>query len=173
MLTKKDLALQSVSTIVQEVTTTCNLRCPTCRVTQAKMKPEWMAPTYDLLRKNCVFFSREFVAELGCGDIPEYIYKLANMGAAIEDYYSGTSKEEKKTDVGHAAAAGINRPSAKDKTKTAPYGVTKSPETTQRKDEKPGTQGENELLDDVMATRMQRAYRASIINRRYQTSVSA
>ena len=39
----------------------------------AKMQPEWMAPSYDLLRKNCVFFSREFVAELGCGDIPEYI----------------------------------------------------------------------------------------------------
>ena len=39
MLTRQDLDLQFVHTIVQEVTTTCNLRCPTCRVTQSNQKP--------------------------------------------------------------------------------------------------------------------------------------
>ncbi len=42
MLTQKDLSLQQAETIVQEVTTTCNLRCPTCRVTQSNQKPHFM-----------------------------------------------------------------------------------------------------------------------------------
>jgi len=42
MITTKDLTLQYVETIVQEVTTTCNLKCPTCRVTQAKLKPDFI-----------------------------------------------------------------------------------------------------------------------------------
>lgn len=42
MLTGRDLNLQFAHTIVQEVTTTCNLRCPTCRVTQSKQKPHFM-----------------------------------------------------------------------------------------------------------------------------------
>lgn len=132
----------------------------------AKMKPEWMAPSYDLLRKNCVFFSLEFVAELGCGDIPEYIYKLANMGAAIDDYYSGTAKEEKKADEGHIAASAS--PSAK-KVKAPEWGLpptrSESEESLFRTKDKSNEIGKNELLDDVMAARVQRAYRASIVNR--------
>lgn len=42
MLTRRELALQYAQTIVQEVTTTCNLRCPTCRVTQSNQKPYFM-----------------------------------------------------------------------------------------------------------------------------------
>lgn len=42
MLTRQDLNLQYAQTIVQEVTTTCNLRCPTCRVTQSNQKPYFM-----------------------------------------------------------------------------------------------------------------------------------
>src|SRR3990167_2934500 len=42
MLTQRDLTLQTAQTIVQEVTTTCNLRCPTCRVTQSNQKPYFM-----------------------------------------------------------------------------------------------------------------------------------
>ncbi len=42
MLTVKDLLLQTVDTVVQEVTTTCNLRCPTCRVTQSNQPSQFM-----------------------------------------------------------------------------------------------------------------------------------
>lgn len=42
MLTQRDLSLQFANTIVQEITTTCNLRCPTCRVTQSNQKPFFM-----------------------------------------------------------------------------------------------------------------------------------
>ncbi len=42
MLTNRDLQLQFAETIVQEITTTCNLRCPTCRVTQSNQKPYFM-----------------------------------------------------------------------------------------------------------------------------------
>ena len=30
-----------------------------------KMKPEWMGPTYDLLRKNCCYFSEALSVALG------------------------------------------------------------------------------------------------------------
>lgn len=42
MLTKKDLNLAVPDTIVIEILSHCNLRCPTCRVTQANHKPECM-----------------------------------------------------------------------------------------------------------------------------------
>jgi len=42
MLTKRDLNLAIPDTIVMEVVSHCNLRCPTCRVTQANHKPEVM-----------------------------------------------------------------------------------------------------------------------------------
>ena len=133
----------------------------------AKMKPEWMAPTYDLLRKNCVFFSREFVAELGCGDIPEYIYKLASMGAALDDYYSGTAREEKKAGEGHmVASVGPSAKKAAKKEKAPEWGLPPTRSESQqslRTKDKSNKISKNELLDDVMAARVQRAYRASII----------
>jgi MoaA/NifB/PqqE/SkfB family radical SAM enzyme len=42
MLTTKDLSLASVDTIVIENTTYCNLKCPTCRVTQSHQVPRLM-----------------------------------------------------------------------------------------------------------------------------------
>jgi len=46
-----------------------------------KLKPDWMGHTYNLLRKNCCFFSHEFAIELGVGAIPEWVYSLADIGA--------------------------------------------------------------------------------------------
>ena len=42
MLTTRDISMVYAQTIVQEVTTACNLRCPTCRVTQSNQKPYFM-----------------------------------------------------------------------------------------------------------------------------------
>lgn len=48
-----------------------------------RMKPEWMAPTYNLLRKNCCTFSNELAIELGVGSIPDWVISLADIAAGI------------------------------------------------------------------------------------------
>jgi len=48
-----------------------------------RMKPEWMAPTYHFLQKNCCTFSDEFATELGVGGIPDWVLSLANIGAGL------------------------------------------------------------------------------------------
>lgn len=49
-----------------------------------RMKPEWMAYTYDLLRKNCCSYSNELAIELGVGGIPDWVHSLAHTGAALQ-----------------------------------------------------------------------------------------
>lgn len=48
-----------------------------------RMKPEWMAPTYDMLHKNCCTFSNELAIELGVGGIPGWVMSLANIAAGV------------------------------------------------------------------------------------------
>ncbi|KAH8074702.1 Lys63-specific deubiquitinase [Aureococcus anophagefferens] len=48
------------------------------------MKPEWMGPTYNLLRKNCCSFSNAFAQKLGVGEIPNWVHHLADVGAALD-----------------------------------------------------------------------------------------
>ncbi|KAH8056698.1 Lys63-specific deubiquitinase [Aureococcus anophagefferens] len=38
-----------------------------------RMAADWMAPTYNLLLKNCCFFCKEFALELGVGTIPGWV----------------------------------------------------------------------------------------------------
>ncbi|KAJ8598431.1 hypothetical protein CTAYLR_006841 [Chrysophaeum taylorii] len=48
------------------------------------MRDDWPGRTYDMLRKNCCHFCREFAIELGVGDIiPTWTNRLANVGAAL------------------------------------------------------------------------------------------
>jgi len=103
-----------------------------------KMKPEWMAPTYDLLRKNCCFFSREFAIELGVGSIPKWVYSLANVGKRIEEMRSGT--------------------------KNAPLQPNGTSVAEEKKEEERSIEKdlENKTLDDVMASRVQNAFRSSL-----------
>ena len=49
------------------------------------LKPQWMGPTYDLLRKNCCSFSNTFAQALGVGEIPKWVHHLADVGAALDD----------------------------------------------------------------------------------------
>lgn len=169
----------------------CDLSLKQVNQILRKMKPEWMAPTYDLFRNNCCFFSREFVTELGVGTIPEWIYSLANVGAAIDDFYKSSNssciKEKKET-------GGIS------KVRPASCGNKTTTTTTKKQKQKssapewgmPPTRTESELsigsskgkvktadtitssnecdhhadlVDHVMAARVQRAYRrSSIVN---------
>jgi len=50
------------------------------------LRPKWMARSYNVFRKNCAFFSREFAIELGVGDLPEWVYSLATQAESIEPY---------------------------------------------------------------------------------------
>lgn len=50
-----------------------------------RMKPDWMAPTYNLLKKNCCSFSNELAIELGLGGIPDWVITLAHIAADLND----------------------------------------------------------------------------------------
>jgi hypothetical protein len=50
------------------------------------LRPQWLASSYNIFRKNCCFFSREFAIQLGVGDIPEWVYSLATSAEFIEPY---------------------------------------------------------------------------------------
>ena len=48
------------------------------------MKPEWMGPTYDILRKNCCYFADALSRNLGTGKIPPWVNHLAHVGAILD-----------------------------------------------------------------------------------------
>ena len=51
----------------------------------ARLRGEWMGPSYDLLRRNCCSFSNELCIALGVGPIPPWTHRLADAGAALSD----------------------------------------------------------------------------------------
>jgi len=149
-----------------------------------KMKSEWMARTYDLFRKNCCFFSKEFAVELGVGSIPEWVYSLANVGAAVDDYRrsSGSDSIEGKKKKKKQQK---DKPSgSKNKAKTNSSGAPEWGRAPSRSDSEISDVSSEEkvniaecnhnadLIDNVMAARVQRAYRCSVVNRR-STHVTA
>jgi len=149
-----------------------------------KMKSEWMARTYDLFRKNCCFFSKEFAVELGVGSIPEWVYSLANVGAAVDDYRrsSGSDSIEGKKKKKQQQK---DKPSgSKNKAKTNSSGAPEWGRAPSRSDSEISDVSSEEkvniaecnhnadLIDNVMAARVQRAYRCSVVNRR-STHVTA
>jgi hypothetical protein len=50
-----------------------------------EMKEAWPGKDYDLLRRNCVLFSKEFVDKLGAGPVPPWVTNLAGAGATVQD----------------------------------------------------------------------------------------
>lgn len=49
-----------------------------------KLEPAWLGEHYDMVARNCCHFSREFSIGLGVGEIPRWLYRLADAGAAVE-----------------------------------------------------------------------------------------
>ena len=49
-----------------------------------KLEPTWLGANYDMIARNCCHFSREFSIGLGVGEIPRWLYRLADAGAAVE-----------------------------------------------------------------------------------------
>lgn len=50
-----------------------------------RMEPQWRGADYDLLHKNCCYFSAAFAQELGAGDIPRWVNRFARDGAILHD----------------------------------------------------------------------------------------
>mmetsp|Transcript_85739 Transcript_85739/g.276707 ORF Transcript_85739/g.276707 Transcript_85739/m.276707 type:complete len:289 (+) Transcript_85739:54-920(+) len=50
-----------------------------------KMADEWQGRDYELLRRNCTHFSRDFCERLGVGAVPSWVTSLAAAGARLED----------------------------------------------------------------------------------------
>ena len=68
-----------------------------------RMSPDWMAPTYNLLCKNCCFFSKELAVELGVGTIPKWVYDLANVGAGLQSVFGKKPLPVLPTPIAHRA----------------------------------------------------------------------
>ncbi len=49
-----------------------------------KLEPAWLGEDYDMTARNCCHFCREFSIGLGVGEIPRWLYRLADAGAAVE-----------------------------------------------------------------------------------------
>jgi hypothetical protein len=136
------------------------------------MKPEWMARTYDLFRKNCCFFSKEFAVELGVGSIPDWVYSLANVGAVVDDYRTSSgsnSIEGKKKKKKKDKPAGSKNKVKNNSSSTPEWGRPPSRSDSEFSDASSEEKDSNhnaDLIDNVMAARVQRAYRSSVVNRR-------
>ena len=50
------------------------------------LKPNWLASSYNVFKKNCCHFSKEFSIQLGVGDIPGWVYTLAESASIFEPY---------------------------------------------------------------------------------------
>jgi len=100
------------------------------------LKPKWMARSYNLFRKNCCFFSMELAIELGVGQIPKWVYSLAQTGEFIEPYLIEYAK----------------RQNAKVQEHKKTQGVLEKPEAT------PASPPDR-MVDHAMAARVQRSFR--------------
>lgn len=51
---------------------------------QQHLEPAWLARDYNLFRKNCCFFAQELAIQLGVGDLPTWVYRLAQTTQGVE-----------------------------------------------------------------------------------------
>lgn len=130
------------------------------------LRPKWMARTYNVFRKNCAFFSREFAIELGVGDLPEWVYSLAMTAESIEPYIQQLNAYLKnRTNVENDSSAAksqqITPPATKDPSKKASAKKKKVDiATNAHMDAQLVAKNTQEtLLDHAMAAKIQRSFR--------------
>jgi len=151
----------------------CDLSKSAVKHILKKMKPEWMANTYDLLRKNCVFFSQEFAIELGVGSIPKWTYSLANTAAIVHDRIKKQGVGRSKPYAVKPTTPKIIWDSSLDGNSILIENGKETNNTNKKKEEHTSDlqkvesialEVQNNTLDHVMATRVQRAFRSSVKN---------
>mmetsp|Transcript_94289 Transcript_94289/g.147363 ORF Transcript_94289/g.147363 Transcript_94289/m.147363 type:complete len:310 (+) Transcript_94289:33-962(+) len=74
-----------------------------------ELKGDWPGFQYDLLRHNCVIFSKTFVDKLGCGPVPGWVTNLAGAGATLMDGFEvGKKKVDEAAIIARAKAGEID-----------------------------------------------------------------
>ena len=141
------------------------------------LRPKWMATSYNVFRRNCACFSREFAIELGVGDLPEWVFSLATTAESIEPYLhrlntylknrtkaappDRTSAREKITKL-------ILPPASKEVTHLVLSPASKKVTINSHADIQAHEVAKNTqeaLLDHAMAARIQRSFRSSTLRR--------
>jgi len=125
------------------------------------LKPQWMAPSYNLLRRNCCSFSKELAAELGVGNVPAWLHQFADYGAQWDDYLKARQLERAQKEAGYAVVEPVEEEEKSAK-------IDEPSSHLVRSEEEEGIEV-SELsdgviitpLDHIMAVRVQRAYRSS------------
>ena len=122
----------------------CELSWPQVQGILNELKPQWLARQYNLLRKNCCYFSQELAIQLGVGNIPSWVYSLAETGQQMEPYLERYFKPKKKTGCGTNSATAVPTATATGIPKQANEAIDSRPTI---------------MLDHAMASRIQRSYR--------------
>ena len=114
----------------------CELSRVQVAMVMLKMELDWKARSYNLFRHNCCYFSKALAAELGVGDLPEWVCALSENAEGIEPTLLKLNHY-----LGGRQAAG-NQP-GKDPSPAKP-------------------EAHEAMLDHAMAARIQRRYRTSV-----------
>mmetsp|Transcript_26259 Transcript_26259/g.57522 ORF Transcript_26259/g.57522 Transcript_26259/m.57522 type:complete len:562 (+) Transcript_26259:219-1904(+) len=129
------------------------------------IRPNWLARSYNIFRRNCTFFSRELAIELGVGDIPEWVFSLATTAETIEPYLRKLNAYLRKRTKAILPDKQSPRATSTTATKQKPnrhvsidtYECIEAHEVAKITQEA--------LLDHAMAARIQRSFRASKVRR--------
>ena len=131
------------------------------------IRPKWMATTYNVFRKNCACFGREFAIELGVGDLPKWVFSLATTAESIEPYLHKLNtylKNRTQATAPESPRKRISRLiSSRDMTATTKKVRIDSHEDIRAHEVAKNTQ--EALLDHAMAARIQRNFRAASVRR--------
>jgi len=140
------------------------------------LRPKWIARSYNVFRKNCAFFSREFAIELGVGDIPEWVFSLASTAEPMEPILNKISAYLiNRTKVVSPARKSFKKTGKSAKMQKSPKEASikyisttsnandVSHESIEAQEVAKNTQ--EALLDHAMAARIQRSFRAAICRR--------
>jgi len=71
-----------------------------------RLREEWQGKDYDMLRRNCVSFSEQFIADLGVGPVPTWVTNLAAAGATVQDGAMAAVSKAQAAAIVAAAKAG-------------------------------------------------------------------
>lgn len=126
----------------------CDLSPDQVKAILKDMAPQWMARTYNLFNKNCCFFSRDFCIQLGVGDIPHWVYILAERAEPFDKY------------IFSAAEVASERARAKKaQERAAAQLAQQQQEQQQHRRRLQNVDSSRDLVDHAMAARLQRTYR--------------
>jgi hypothetical protein len=130
------------------------------------LRPKWLARDYNIFRKNCAFFSRDFAIELGVGDIPEWVFSLATTAEFIEPYAIKLNNYiANRAKVQHTRTTAVDSKQSRRRTiltrEASEVLAVALEEDGSLELQRAATSPQHTLLDHAMAARIQRSFRAT------------